>query len=255
MKKKLIIVAIGALVVCGLLLSSAVLAFGGNNKDGFKVNGDHYNLNIIGKDKHADVGDSSGNTMFVKLDGKTRIYMTQDMDGEFKVVDRNGLDGRAEFNIAPGTYNIYATALGKPGGKVDIEAWGNFTDAKEETKLILLGFVNISRETKKPLSVNINELFYVDVTLCTQYNATSDACEEWTVYEDYWVFKIDELIEYYWEYYNDGLKLLQVRFYECTQIDPADYPGGLATYPTDYCRWEDRSAINSTKKTTTVVPT
>jgi hypothetical protein len=248
--KKTSIIAIGALLVAGLFLTSAVFAFGGNNKDGFKVNGDHYNLNIIGKERHADVGDSSGHTMFVLENGKTRIYMTQDESGVFNVTDRNGLDGRAEFNIANGTYNIYAIALGKPGGKVDIGAYGNFTDAEEKTKLIYLGYVNITREKGKPQSVNICDLFYVDVTLCTVYNETSGECEEWTTYEDYWVFDIDELIEYYWKYNNQGLKLLQVRFYECTQIDPADYDSP-ADYPKDYCRCEDGVPIDSKK---TVIP-
>jgi hypothetical protein len=242
--KKSIIVAIGALVVCSLLLSSGAFAGVGNNdKNGFQVNGKHYNLNIIGVDKHGEVGDSMGHTMFVKLDGKTRIYMTQDTDGEFKVVDRNGLDGNAEFNIAPGHYNIYARALGKPNGKANITAYGNFTDAMEGTTLILLGYVDITREKGKPQSVNINELFYVDVTLCTKINETTGICEEWVVYEDYWVFDIEELLEYYWEYYNKDLKLLQVRFYECT-LDPT----GTAD---DYCRWGDGSPIDSKK---TVIP-
>jgi hypothetical protein len=91
MKKKAIIVAVGALIVCGLLVSTIALAGVGNNdKNGWQVNGPHYNLNIIAKDKHADVGDSSGHTMFVKDDGKTKIIMTQDPGGEFYVVDRNG---------------------------------------------------------------------------------------------------------------------------------------------------------------------
>ena len=246
--KKTSIIAIGALVVAGLFLSSVVLAgngVGNNDKNGFQVNGKHYNLNIIGKDKHADVGDSSGHTMFVRENGKTRIYMTQNDSGVFDVVDRNGLDGRAEFNIAPGYYNIYARALGKPGGKVKIDAYGNFTDAQEGSKLILLGYVNINRTKGKPQSVNINELFYVDVTLCTVFNATSGTCEEWVTYEDYWVFDIDELIEYYWEYNNDGLKLLQVRFYECTLVTPDEIESG--DYPKDYCRWAGGEPIDSKK--------
>jgi len=235
MKKKLIIVAIGALVVCGLLLSSAVLAFGGNNKDGFKVNGKHYNLNIIGvgNDNHGDVGDSSGHTMFVKLNGKTKIIMTQDPEGEFDVVDRNGLQGPAEFNIAPGHYNVYAVALGKPTNNpdVDINAYGNFSDIVEGVKLIHLGYVNINRTTGKPKSVNINELFYVEVTI----NTTGGLVH----YKDVWVFDIPELLEYWWDYDNHGLKLLQVRFYECT-IDPTK------TAP-DYCRWGDGGPIEPTK--------
>lgn len=239
MKKKAIIVAVGALIVCGLLVSTIALAGVGNNdKNGWQVNGPHYNLNIIAKDKHADVGDSSGHTMFVKDDGKTKIIMTQDPDGEFYVVDRNGLDGRAEFNIAPGYYNVYAIARGKPGGKVNITSWGNFTDEVDGTKLILLGTVNLNRTKGKPESVNINELFYVDVELCTSVDENG-VCNESVVYDDYWVFDIDELLEYYWDYDNDGLKLLQVRFYECT-LDPT----GTAD---DYCRWCNGDPINSTK--------
>ena len=242
--KKTSIIAIGALVVAGLFLTSAVFAFGGNNKDGFKVNGEHYNLNIIGKERHADVGDSSGHTMFVLENGKTRIYMTQDLDlGEFKVVDRNGLDGRAEFNIAPGHYNIYAIALGKPGGKVKICANANFTDAVEGTKLILLGCVDISRERRKPQSENINELFYVDVTLTIFDEESGETVE--VVYEDFWVFDIPELLDYYWDYDSDGLKLLQVRFYGCTLVNADELASG--DYPKDYCRWADGTPIVSTK--------
>ncbi|MCK4731443.1 MAG: hypothetical protein KAT65_03200 [Methanophagales archaeon] len=67
----------------------------------------------------------------------------------------------------------------------------------------------------------------------------------WTVvYEDFWVFDIPELLEYYWGYNNEGLKLLQVRFYGCTLINPEDYTDP-AEYPKDYCRWGDGTAIDS----------
>ena len=208
------------------------------NKGGWQVNGKHYNLNIIGAKNVGDVGDSSGHTMFVRLNGKTKILMTQDPTGTFDVVDRDGTDGRSEFNIAPGHYNIYARALGKPGGKTKIDAWGEFEDATGE-QLVLLGFVNIERSKGKPRTLNINELFYVDVTLCLSVDAETGLCTQEVVYTDYWVFDIDELLEYYWDYTNDGLKLLQVRFYECT-LDPS-------AQASDYCRWGDGTAIDSTK--------
>lgn len=219
------------------ILAISVFAGVGNT---IPVKGKHYNLNIIGAKNVGDVGDSNGHTLFVKLNGKTKIVMTQDPEGEFRVTDRNGLDGRAEFNIAPGHYNIYAAALGTPGGKVDINAYGEFEDAVETTKLLWLGYVDISRTQGKPQSENINELFYVDVTLCIAVDAYGNCIEE-VVYEDYWVFDIEELLEYYWDYNNQGLKLLQVRFYECT-IDPT----GTAN---DYCRWGDGSPIEPVKGT------
>ena len=207
------------------------------------VNGKHYNLNIIGAKNVGDVGASDGHTMFVKLNGKTQIIMTQDPLGEFKVTDRNGLDGKAAFNIAPGHYNVYAVALGKPNGKVHIDAYGNFSDAVDGTKLILLGYVDISRSAGKPVSMNINNLFYVDVTLCTAVDSYG-SCTQQVQYQDYWVFDIAELLEYYWDYDNNGLKLLQVRFYGCT-LDPT----GTAS---DYCRWGDGSPIDSKKTLITV---
>lgn len=239
MKKALIGLA-AAIILTALITSVFAGVKTNNGNGGWQVNGPHYNLQILGKDKHGEVGDSDGHTMFVKLNGKTKIVMTQAEDGEFKVVDRNGLDGRAEFNIAPGHYNIYARALGKPGGKADITAWGEFEDEETGTKLLQLGYVQITRNNKKPQSVNINELFYVDVMLCTAVNASGD-CIEWVVYTDYWVFDIEELLEYYWDYNNQGLKLLQVRLYECT-IDPS-------MESNDYCRWGDGTPIEPTKQT------
>jgi uncharacterized lipoprotein NlpE involved in copper resistance len=96
-----------------------------------------------------------GHTLFVKLNGKSKITMTQAPDGVFRVTDRNGCDGQAEFNIAPGHYNVYARALGSPKGKVNVSAWGNFTDLETGYQLINLGYVNLARESGKPQSVNI----------------------------------------------------------------------------------------------------
>ncbi len=248
--KKTSLIAIGALVVCGLLLSSGVLAdVGNNNKNGFQVNGNHYNLNIIGAETVGNVdngnGNSMGHTMFVDLYGMTKIIMTQ--GDEFKVVDRCGVDekpAKTEFMIAPGTYNVYARALGKPNKHVEICSYGEFQEY-DTTNILWLGCVDVkdtTREKGKPKSVNINELFYVDVILSILDEEGNIVTVE---YKDFWVFDIDELIEYYWEYDNDGLKLLQVRFYECRLINPADYPG--ENYPKDYCRWGNGDPIVSKK--------
>jgi hypothetical protein len=200
MKKRLYALIIGAVIVTSLLMCSTAYAGVGSS---IPVNGQHYNLNIIGKEKHGDVGDSNGHTMFVKEYGRTQIYMTQ--GDEFKVLDRNGLKGSAEFQIAPGFYDVYAVALGKPNKNVQIDAWGNFTDYTDVNGhvIIPLGSVDLTREKgKKPQSVDISYLFYVDVTVNN------------TLYQNYWVFAIPELNEYCWNYTNNGLKLLQVRFYE-----------------------------------------
>jgi len=208
------------------------------------VNGPHYNLQIIGSKTDKNVGDSDGHTMFVLLNGKTKIIMTQD-GGDFLVVDRNGTDGEAEFNIAPGYYNVYARALGSPKGKpnVEITAWGEFEDSLDGSVLLWLGYVNLTRDKGQPQSVNINELFYVDVTLCIATgidpNTGETICTQWVEYTDTWVFDIPELLEYYWDYDNNGLKLLQVRFYPCT----LDCTGEAD----NFCMWANGDPICSTR--------
>ena len=236
-------------LIIGLLIVVAFIIPGVSAVSPFQVQGNHYNLNIIGTKSYdetlgKEVGDSMGHTLFVKLNGKSKITMTQADDGVFQVVDRNGIDADgAEFNIAPGHYNVYGRALGKPNGKVNITAWGNFTDAETGYQLLNLGYVNLARESGKPQSVNINNLFYVDATLCTAYDAVGEVCTETTEYKYYWVFDIAELFDYWWDYDNYGLKNLQVRFYECT-LDPT----GTAH---DYCRWGDGTPIDSTKTVVT----
>ena len=218
---------IAVLLAFGMMTSVAVAGVGNE-----MPSGPHYNLNIIGAKDKDNVGDSMGHTLFVRIDGKTRIYMTQDPDGEFKVVDRNGTDGTAEFNIAPGYYDVYARALGKPNGKVHIESWGEFED-DEGFKVIKLGEVDLSRDKGKPQTVNINKLFYVTVILCVDYDEVNNVCNETVTYTNTWVFDIEELIAYYWEYYNSNLKLLQVRFY------PVDEPAMAPSSGNPTTTWGD----------------
>ena len=61
-----------------------------------------------------------------------------------------------------------------------IDAYGNFTDAVDGSKVILLGAVDLSRDRGKPQSENINKLFYVDVEICTAVDATG-ACTAWAI--------------------------------------------------------------------------
>ncbi len=242
---KKLFLGMAVVLALGMLVSVAVAGVGNSIPKGLR--GEHYTLNIIGvelkEDKDKAVGDSKGHTIFVPLWGKCKIVMTQDLElGEFKVVDRNGLDGDgAEFNIAPGHYNVFAAALGKPIRGVEITSWGEFEDVYyPDGRLMELGSVNLSREKGQPQSVNISELFYVTVTLSITDPDTGEVVE--VVYEDFWVFDIPELLEYYWDYDNTkneeegligGLKLLQVRFYPCT-LDCS----GTAS---DYCRWATTS--------------
>jgi len=175
--------------------------------------GPHYNLNIIAAPKNThDVGNSNGHTLFVKMEGRTRILMSQSQDGSFEVTDRNGTDGLASFNIGDSDttdarthYLVFARALGKPNGEVTITPGATFED-QSGVPYFYLGEITIKRNHGQPKTENITNLFYVDVTI--------DDGTTVTTYTKEWVFDIEELLEYWWDYDNDNLKLLQVRFYE-----------------------------------------
>ena len=112
------------------------------NNGNYAPTGKHYNLNIIGmsKEKTADMDGNNGHRIFVKLWGNTKIMLIEGDD--FAVLDANGTDGRAEFQLpnpdpdgdGVSSYSIWLRALGKPGGKAVITtcADADLTDAYYE---------------------------------------------------------------------------------------------------------------------------
>ena len=190
--------------------------------------GAHYTLNIIGvsKDKSPNFTGGDGHRIFVDL-GKTgeaantRINL---IEGDFAVLDANGTDGVAAFQLPnpdpdlDGTtsYSVYVRALGKPGGKATMQScyedatgtWcaANFTGGVEaitiqRTKGGVAKFVNVSKD-----------LLFVD--FCTQWDVTGTIC-----------LNVDQIplfsnkdLSYYWSYDNEGLKVAQLRFYEIPTV-------------------------------------
>src|SRR5512139_1605820 len=142
-----------AALACLVLLTMPVAAL----QPGQDFNGPHYNLNIIGvsKDKAADVpawSNENRHTMFVPLEKKTNLYMTEGTD--FAVLDANGCDGAARFQLAPGYYEVYARAVGTPNGKVNITPYAEFDIdgdgiANVSTTDFYLGSISLEH-TKKP---------------------------------------------------------------------------------------------------------
>lgn len=224
MTKQMLLVLIGA---CFLILMVMLGGCGGNSPlpqhestvqavgvGNGMLSGPHYNLNIIGVRHPKEVGASDGHTLFVNMNGTTKILMSQSQDGLFKVTDRNGIDGVAKFNIGDKNvgdsrthYRVYARALGKPGGVVKITPNATF-DATTGEGLFYLGDVTIARTGGgKAKTVDITNLHYADVTLTLADGTVK-------TYTNEWIFGVPELLEYWWDYNNTGLKLLQVRFYE-----------------------------------------
>ena len=180
--------------------------------------GPHYNLNIIGvsHDKNPNMnGNGSGNVIFVDLGTKsgvavtTKILLSQAADGVFDVLDKNGTDGEASFALpVPGTYTVWARALGTPGGQSKIATCATFIDPTTGVATILCSTDNevFVRGTGKSSFKNVTSaLTTISLVLgspaqlaCgTPTVSLFDAC----------------LQDFLWQYDNNGLKLLQVRFY------------------------------------------
>src|SRR5713101_9361475 len=115
---------LAAAVAAALTTTAAAAAQTGNGAP----SGSHYNLNIIGvsHDKNPNMN-GGGNVIFVDLGTKsgvavtTKILLSQAADGVFEVLDKNGTDGEASFSLpAPGSYTVWARALGTPGGQAKI---------------------------------------------------------------------------------------------------------------------------------------
>jgi len=90
------------------------------------LNGKHFNLNIIGapKDKNASLDNQQRHTIMVDRNGRTQIYMQQGDD--FAVIDGDGTDGSARFQLGAGRYEVYVVALGKPNKSVVITPEAEF---------------------------------------------------------------------------------------------------------------------------------
>jgi hypothetical protein len=175
--------------------------------------GSHYTLNIIGvpQSKSAALTGNNGSRIFVPLAGSTKINLSE---GDFKVLDANGTDGSAAFqlpnpdpdNDGTTTYSVFARALGKPGGSSKTTTCA--TDATGETWCSVYSAVAV-RDSGKTRFQNVSrELLYV----------YADVDGDGTV-ERYNLFN-DALQDYYWQYDNTGLKLLQLRFYQVSTTVP-----------------------------------
>lgn len=179
------------------------LSYNGNGAP----SGPHYNLNLIGvpRDKNTDGTGSSGHRIFVDLDGKTRILL---QEGDFQVIDYNGTDGTAKFQLpAPDedndgitAYSVFARALGKPGG------WGNITSGFVDefgNEWFSTDSLILIREKGGSKFVNVSkQLLYVYVDMDGDGND-----ERYPLFDD-------ELWQFFWDYDNHGLKVVQLRFYE-----------------------------------------
>lgn len=176
--------------------------------------GPHYNLNLIGvpKDKKADMTGQSGHRIFVPLVGSCQIRLSM---GDFQVLDANCTDGVGRFqlpnpdpdNDGVTTYSVWARALGKPGGRSTTTTCA--TDpATGQLYCSLYTQVSVRSKGKSSFENVTKELLYIYADI------NNDGTVERLPLFD------DRLLDYYWQYDNNGLKLVQLRFYEISTTVP-----------------------------------
>lgn len=179
--------------------------------------GPHYNLNIIGvpKDKTADMTDQSGHRIFVPLVGNAKILLSEGDD--YAVLDANGTDGSAAFQLpnpdpdGDGTtvYSVFARALGTPGGSSTTTTCATDPTTGEEVCSVVS--LELERKAGKSTFRNVSRyLLYIYVNL-----DDDDDLERVPLFDD-------ALEGFFWDYDNNGLKLAQLRFYECETTVPDD---------------------------------
>ena len=169
--------------------------------------GSHFNLNLIGvpKSKSADMTGNKGHRIFISLEGKSRILLGE---GDFQVLDANGTDGSAKFQLpAPDpdgdgvtTYSVFARPLGKPGGSSEITTCA--TDPVTGDEICSLETLVSTRTKGKQSFSNVSkELLSISADI-----DGDGTIERVSLFDD-------ALQDYLWDVDNNGLRVLQLRFY------------------------------------------
>src|SRR5207249_1747779 len=126
----------------------------------------------------------------------TDIMLSQSTDGTFQVLDANGTDDTASFELpAPGTYTIWARPLGQPGGSATMTTCA--IDPTTDETVCSTGNEVFVRGTGKSsfrdVTTNLTTITLTDQTLI-------DTCGTDTV------SLFDGCLEgYFWRYDNNGL--------------------------------------------------
>src|SRR5436190_14136757 len=187
--------------------------------------GSHYSLNIIGvaRNKTASMTGDNGHRIFVPLWGNPKIMLTEGPD--FSVLDANGTDGEASFQLpnpdpdgdGVTVYSVFARALGTPGGKSLTTTCA--IDPIDGTEVCSVITLTLERHKGKSSFENVSKYLlyiYADVN--------GDGVLDRVALFD------SALQGYFWDYDNQGLKLAQLRFYDCsTSVPAATDPNGPQT--------------------------
>jgi hypothetical protein len=173
-------------------------------------NGQHFELNLIGVSNVLSTGGAGGSVIHVPLDGSCQINLAQ---GSFEVLDSNCTDGTGAFqlpnpdptNSGTTTYSVFVRALGKPGGSSSQTTCA--TDATGTLFCSISQSVQTRTKGQQTFTNVSKELLYI-----YYYNAKGQLVR---------VPLFDSSLQnFYWQYDNNGLRNLQMRFYQVATTVP-----------------------------------
>ncbi len=209
MRNKLVLtVAVAAMMAAAVIVPSVMATGNGAPR------GSHYNLNLIGKEKNGILPNdaNNGHRIFVNLYGRSNVYLQNGTD--FAVIDSDATDGRGAFQmpapnniydslgnyIGPGSYTVWIRAVGKPGGN------GNITtcaiDPLTLEEVCSTNNVILMRTKGQQKFTDVTK----ELTTITYYDATLGKYVTVDIFDQ-------SLYGYLWDYDNNGLKTVQLRFY------------------------------------------
>lgn len=238
--------AIAALCATALMAVPLAAAAGAGN--GAPQGAPDYQLNIIGTgEKDPAMTGDNGRRIFVPLEGTTKIMLEE---GDYAVLDANGTDGEAVFQLpAPGldayevgdpgdadvesAYSVFIRPLGKPGGWATMTTCAELVDSTFAGLLGTRDLKEIKNRAEEDAFCSVEQVgaelerkkgksSFSDVTaeLLTivfelEVDTDRDGIADDTIQIRVPLF--DDIIQgEYWEYDNNGLRLAQLRFYDCS---------------------------------------
>jgi hypothetical protein len=238
--KKLLMIGLVLLVAAGMSVTAVSAA-----PKGIDVTGEHYELNLLFKkdtwNPNWDASSTDRHTIFlpesttpdepITYEGYTcdengencelttitlnGVQLTMSAGDEWAVEDANCFDGFCSLVLPEGSYKVYTVARGKPGGETGIDAWLWYYYDDPETDLdgnyyFELGTAKVNKKTEWD---DITGLFTV-YAKHDKYDIISEGSSMWVfdylqgIYDAYGADG-----GYFWDIYNNGNKLVKVRFY------------------------------------------
>jgi hypothetical protein len=231
-------ILLGLVLGC-LAVFPAASASAGTTGNG-APNGSHYTLNIIGvpHDKTADMTGNTGGRIFVQLNGgqdavslngkpsnqllkvNTIGLVPAPADESFSVLDANATDANGALFQLPANvstaWTVWARALGTPGGSaIQTTCASSFLDVIDGIIYCSTQSAMYLRTSGKSLFSDVSsDLLFMTVTVDSTLSPNLATCLGVTGVQSVTVSLFNGCFQdYFWNYDNHGLKLLQLRFY------------------------------------------